>query len=358
MGQDNLLTNIKFEGRKSNFELLRLVAQYLIVFYHLLLIYIVPFNNAPLFKALELPAHIGVILFVLLSGYFGIKPSSKGFLKLLSIFLIYSLPEICFNVSAAKDIKDIIKSLLFFSHSHFWFIRTYVYLYLLSPVINSYLKSATVRQRWFILLSLFFISIYIGTVGGDITLIDGKNVVNFIFLYIVGNTLLYYKVFFEKISINILILFFLLLNLALVTVYSVSAENLLGSIVWRLSFPYSSPLLLCNSIIFFLIFSKINIQSKAINWMAKSSLAIYLIHSNRPLFIDWDGFTVNPDGGVIGFFMQQCKICASNDFILCILLLFTALIIISIAISIDKLLSPLWQSGNRQFDRIYNFLGF
>ena len=43
-----------------------------------------------------------------------------------------------------------------------------------------------------------------------------------------------------------------------------------------------------NSVLFFLIFTKFTFYSKTINWHAKSTLAIYLIQENRPLFMSWD----------------------------------------------------------------------
>lgn len=69
----------KSKSRESNFELLRIVAMFCIVFYHLLLHYVIPAEGEEsIFYALQLPLHIGVPLFVFISGYFGIKPSVSG----------------------------------------------------------------------------------------------------------------------------------------------------------------------------------------------------------------------------------------------------------------------------------------
>lgn len=73
------MKNSKLKTRESNFELLRLVAMFCIVFYHLLLHYVVPAQgDGSVFYALWLPLHIGVPLFVFISGYFGIRPSLAG----------------------------------------------------------------------------------------------------------------------------------------------------------------------------------------------------------------------------------------------------------------------------------------
>lgn len=75
------------KARESQFELLRLIAQFFIVTYHIFLFFIYPSTNAPFHKAIWLPLHIGVILFVLISGWFGIKPSIKSFVKLVSMMV-------------------------------------------------------------------------------------------------------------------------------------------------------------------------------------------------------------------------------------------------------------------------------
>ncbi len=86
--------------RESNFELLRLVAMYFILLYHMLSFFIVKVDDAPLYKALWLPLHIAVACFVLISGYFHIKPSFKGIVKLLAPLIVCYLPlTFCESVS-------------------------------------------------------------------------------------------------------------------------------------------------------------------------------------------------------------------------------------------------------------------
>lgn len=85
------------KSRESNFELLRIVAMFMIVLYHLLMRYSYTDGHL-IYRVLQFPLHIGVILFVLISGYYGIRPSIRGLMRLLapvvvlylSIELIYS----------------------------------------------------------------------------------------------------------------------------------------------------------------------------------------------------------------------------------------------------------------------------
>lgn len=80
--------------RQSNIELLRIVAMLFIIAYHLLSFVVLPnyesTNVTP--KAMELIFHSGVVLFVLISGYFSIRLSVKSVLKLLLPILIYYVP--------------------------------------------------------------------------------------------------------------------------------------------------------------------------------------------------------------------------------------------------------------------------
>ena len=81
------------ENRNSSFELLRIIAQYMIVVYHILLFWFVLDNPGyePMFKVAWIPLHIGVILYVLISGYFGIRFSIKGLFHILSQLFVYGL---------------------------------------------------------------------------------------------------------------------------------------------------------------------------------------------------------------------------------------------------------------------------
>ena len=348
--------NTELKLRDSNMELLRLVAQFVIVLYHLFLIYVEPYSENTFYKAIQIPLHIGVILFVLISGYFGIRATSKGFLRLISMFTVFSIPEIVFSVQDAVNVKDIGKSLLFFSHTHFWFIRTYVFLYLMSPVINKFLVDISDRQRIYLLASLFFICIYVGTTKGDAALTNGKNVLNFIFLYVLGDTLRKKYCLFERFGKLLLFASFFLLNGMLVVSYCYFSNSTIGKVIWHISFPYSSPVLILSSVLFFLIFVKIKIKSGIINYFAKSSLAIYLIHANRPLFIN-----VVADEypkGVLGIFMSRIIELENNPILMISMMLALTIAIILIAIAIDKMLTPLWNFLNGRFDRLYHKIGF
>ena len=64
--------------RNSTFELIRIVAMLLVVYYHT---FYYAYGYKPenaVIGGMEVILHIGVIIFVLLSGYFGIKTTLTG----------------------------------------------------------------------------------------------------------------------------------------------------------------------------------------------------------------------------------------------------------------------------------------
>lgn len=168
------------------------------------------------------------------------------------------------------------KSLFFISKSPYWFIRTYFSLFLISPLLNYWLDNNTFKKKRYLLLVLLFISVY-GAFMGDESVSGGKNVVLFMFLYVLGDVLREKQAIFNKPSLSILVTGWIAYNVILVVVWLYLGESSLGKRLWYYSFPYSSPLLLMNAIWFFIVFSRVKLQSKFINHLAKSVFAIYIL---------------------------------------------------------------------------------
>lgn len=330
--------SIKGKNRESNFELLRIVAQYMIVFYHLFFHFTKDYQDIhPIFKGIQIPLHIGVVIFILISGYFGIKPSVKGGVKLLAMTALYYIPlELIVNIHNAQ-IKDIIKDFLFVSLTPYWFVRTYFFLYLLSPMVNNYLDQISKRERIVFIIILGYMAVWMGTIHSDSSLSMGKNVINFIFIYVIGNTLCKLGRTLNNISITSLLLYYSLFNSLIVLFWLLFHNSLMGSIIWELSFWYSSPFLIGNAILLFLVFSKLHFSSRIVNYCASSVFAIYLIHCH-PLILE------NLIGKGVSLILSFTEAKAITT-ILCFI--FYAFGITIMCIFVDKLLSPLWKFVSR-----------
>lgn len=328
--------------RESSFELLRILSQVFIVLYHICHIWQgKEYSSQPFFQAVSIPLHIGVVVFVLLSGYFTIKLKISGLVKLLGIFIIYCLPEVIYSVSTAKDLLHTVRSLMFFSNSHFWFVKTYLYLFLVSPMINLWLKHATERQRWYMVVVFGFVACYMAISKGDASVSNGKNLTNFIYFYLVGNQLYYYRDRWMNIKTSKLLLCYIVFNMAILALEYFTNGNIVGKLVKSLSFPYSSPLILIGAIMFFMIIGKQHIQSRFINYVAASSLAIYLIHGSRPYLPQLHGIVCGHLQGVAG----------NNMLLLGSYTIYT-LVVIIVCVCIDKCLTPVWSIINHVGNRL------
>ena len=329
--------------RNSIFELIRIVAMFMIVIYHLIMFFVSPYYPTESFyKGIQIPLHIGVILFVLISGYWGIKSTMKGFIKLVTMVAIYFLPiALLTDIYYGGGVKAIIKDCLFISHSPYWFIRTYLCLYLFSPVLNKYLENISAKKRKVLIVILCFISIYIGTTQGDPTLSEGKNLVNFSLLYILGNTLRTYEGIWKSLSNKYLIPLYLSLNFLLVFLYCILDSDIIRKLIWIISFEYCSPILIINGILFFIIIARYELHSKWINYIASSMFAVYLVHCQP--FIEQH---------IIRSIMEYILSIANNSLLLLLYCIFFTAIIMFVSIIIDKGFSPLWKFQEKLSSRI------
>lgn len=287
--------------RQSCFELLRLVAMLFIVLYHYLLWFVQDNPSYSELRALWLPLHVGVICFVLISGFFRIKPSSRGFIKLVVMVLVYSLPAMIYGLKNMHGWHSALHSLMFISRSDYWFVRTYLGLYLMSPLINKFLDYSSMKAKWYMLIVTGVISIYLGNITRYNLYVDGKNLVNFLFLYQLGQMLSLYFEKWEGIKTWKLLSAYIMLNALLVIGYYCTIDSRVGELLWRLSFPYCSPLLIVNALLLFMIIGRLSFKSRVLNHLSAGVFAVYLIHCSYPFIT-----------GIQCFFIQRLFSYSSN----------------------------------------------
>ena len=274
--------------RNSSIELLRIIAMWVIVFYHFHVHVLSVESDTPFFKAIQIPFHISVPIFVLISGYFGIHFSVKGFSKFVTqigfysllLLFFFSLINHFFPCPHPVTNSHIIDGLCFISRTNnLWFVRTYLLLYLLSPFWNKVLQGQNIKQRILLLTVLAFIVLYVGIVG-QVPGLDGKSIIYFLFVYTIGNTISKYNLR-EVFSSKGLFLFFILVNLSLIIIYIAFVNNTIVRLaILNIAFKYNSPICILSASVFFLFFSKLHIDNRIINKIAVSVFAVYLISEN------------------------------------------------------------------------------
>lgn len=324
--------------RNSSFELLRLFAQYMIVVYHILLFWFInngATTNLVIHKSICIPLHIGVVLYILLSGYFGIRFSLKGLIKIIANLFVYGL---IFAIIAHVLFGDKFgpTKLFFISASPFWFINIYIMLYCISPLLNSIIRTLSNKNRLILILILSWISCYIGLLGFDDTLKYGTNLIHFILLYLLGDTLALCKRKINTIPFLYILLFYVVLNTMSILLYICMVGHQYESLAYDIAFRYNSPLLIINAICVFIPFMRFEFYNKVINVLGSSCLAIYLIHSAN--------LTMQHPIKIAALFIQSVtnNICASIGLVMVL-----GLIICIVSILLDKLLYPLWHLATR-----------
>lgn len=270
--------------RESNFELLRIITMLFIVLHHYVIhgLKIAGYTNLypdshPTQTGIFINSFliIGVNVFILISGYFSINQSWKGFLRLYIICIFYNL-LISFTLGEYPFLLALKGSLRPFSHSNFWFIKDYFFLWLLSPILNSMIAGVRGNKHKFVLLLLIFaiFQFYFGWFYQREYSGDGYNLWNFMFLYLIGRFIaLHTKKNYNRKKLYLFsYIFFSILTATLMN------QTLIGKI-WFTNrlYDYNSPLIIISAVSFFLFFRNLRIKSKIINWLANSVLAVYLI---------------------------------------------------------------------------------
>ena len=183
-------------NRKSNFELLRIVAMLMIVLLHANYFSI----GAPSQEDIDLKpiasfwrilteqlCIIGVNVFVLISGWFGIKPNTKGFCSLLYQVLFWGAIITIGGIAFNTNIPFNLTARVFWFGSYYWFIISYIGLYVLSPILNSFIKTSSAKLYITVLICFFATEFIYGWIIASDSYSDGYSIISFIGLYLLAN---------------------------------------------------------------------------------------------------------------------------------------------------------------------------
>ncbi len=277
--------------RQSNFELLRIIAMLMVMVCHAIG-YVQGKDLVGISGACKMAITqffvIDVNVFVMISGWFGIRASWKGAFSLL--FQVVFIALLCFGVFLAIGLpvsfKHDLIPYLFFGYGY-WFVVSYLILYALAPVLNAFIEHASEKQFRFVLVFFFLTEFIYGFMLGTGHFDYGASPLAFIGLYLLAR---YARLYPGK-----LFSFSKWTDLGIYLIMSV-----LSMIVFWFGYKwfgmgfhlnhYDSPLAIIAALYFLLFFSKLQFQSKTVNWLAASALSIYLIHENTlvsPYYHQW-----------------------------------------------------------------------
>lgn len=227
-----------------------------------------------------------VDVFVLISGWFGIRFSMDRLKEFVFQILFFSLGGFAFFMLTSSHPLTIfnIKNLFLFNSGDYWFIKAYLILYLLSPALNSFVSSATKRQFQLMLGSyLLFMFVYGWLEPASIQFtMNGTTALSFIGLYLIGRYVRQYPPIFKNRNTYLFLYIGLSLLLALISCVMMN-YGLRVSLSSRL-YNYGNPLVILSSVSLLLYFSRLKFHNNIVNVIAASSLAVYLFHCNEYVF--------------------------------------------------------------------------
>ena len=290
--------------RESNIELCRIIAMLLVLLLHanyfslgeveLKDIEVAPFDS--FLKALgEQLCIICVNVFILISGWFGIRANIKGGVSLLFQVYFYHILIVLLFIFIGEIVPIItILNGFYFGHPY-WFIPAYLILYAISPILNSFIESATPRLFASVLISYFLMEFIYGWLTNKGAYNAGYTAISFIGLYLLAQFIRKYSSPLKNIGVFTNFLLYFVLSIMPVVLFFVTGHkfNILA---------YSSPFVILSSVFFFLAFNKMKLSNNVINYLACSSLSIYIVHLHPLIcqhFIDLMNAAFNLLGGYV-----------------------------------------------------------
>ena len=298
----------KVKIRESNFELLRLIAMIMVVVVH------VDFGTVGWPTATDLQDQFGTIVmkilvesfcivcvdvFVLISGWFGIRPNAKklaGFFfqcLFFSIGLWLACP--LWGVERISSIKEIIKN---FMCLEYWFVPAYLCLLILSPVLNSFIEKGGEKEIKTVIVAFFAFQLAYGWLVDTCGFGFGYSTLSFIGLYLLGR---YLKLYSHKLSSLSCRTDFVIYAVSCSLIASLEILLLRNGVQKYALFFYNSPLVIIASVFLILGVSKIHFQSKVVNYIAASTFSIYLFHLHPAIFPVFQRYVVQVFSNYSGF---------------------------------------------------------
>lgn len=261
--------------RQSNIELCRLASILLVMLVHTTH---QSLGNDMALGALLLEGFsvIGVNVFILITGYFSATPKKTSLINLAFICLFWTVIKVICRYVFNQPLS--VKYAFFITSSN-WFIASYIGLLFLTPILNVFCNIVSKRTLWGGVIALIIIELWfdwlppapIVGIGAQ----SGYSVLSFAILYLMARAIRLYGLpqWFKKNS------FFIYVGCSLMLGFSAYIGTMLGHDVTGLCFPYINPIVIISSVAFLMMFERLNITSKFINHLAKSTLAVLLGHS-------------------------------------------------------------------------------
>lgn len=270
-------------NRLSNIEILRIVSMLFIVIWHTIGhgikdIDTIPSFDKNLISCLQSFIIVHVNCFVLITGYFGIHTNIKKLLRFIILIAFYVL--IINAIALIITEKYISFSILFpISRSPYWFVNSYLCLFITAPFINIFIKNINQYQYWKLLLILAFVNVYLGFIHHNPINVNGYNYSQFVFLYFIGRYINIYKWNIKQYNSTKWLQLYIITSLIFIIFRYICSKLEISNYINVIA--YNNPIVIMESICIFMCFKMLKIKdNNVINFIAKSAFSVYLIHDH------------------------------------------------------------------------------
>lgn len=221
--------------------------------------------------------------FVVISGYFGIRWKWKGLFNYL--FQISFWGGLIYLITYFIGLHDfsgvkILQNMTCFLHTGNWFFVAYLGLYMLSPILNAFIESASEKKMLYMTFAFFLFQTIFGWILKHEEFYYGLTTTSLIGWYLIGGMLrkTSLKCFHLSAKMNFLVFLgvgFLCVIINVATIYVGIEKDI---------YSYISPLQVIQTTYLFLCFKELHITKgqRVITFLSSSAFAGLLIHS-------WEG---------------------------------------------------------------------
>jgi len=284
-------TQVVENKRNSSLELLRIICMILIILYHYVLhgIKITTIDSMHIFNGILtcimiIGGRLSCNVFILITGYFLIKQKTnvKKVIKLLIKIFVYSVGiyVVLRYLNLVKtDGETLKKQFLPIIYGN-WFVMYYIMIYILSPFLNKMINGLDKISHFRLICIMILIWSLIPTItdfSWSFSSIDA-----FLVMYLIGAYIRLYPRERTNNKINIIILIIgvlILIAFSIFLAYKTPTFKNAKDFFWELN----NLFMVIVAIYLFKVFVNMHFVCKPINYIASSTLGIYLIHDNKIL---------------------------------------------------------------------------
>lgn len=275
--------------RQLNIELLRIIAMLMVMGLHANFTSLKSPSTDIIFTAggltrvfLEFMCLVAVNVFVMISGWFKIRPSLRGFCNFMwqviyIVGILWIIGVSFFNLPANH--KTILAIVGLYGGGG-WFVASYIGLYILAPVLNAFVEHYSLKYITYTVIAFFTFEFLWGNTLSVDFIIAGYSTFSFIGIYLFSGLL---KKIDLKYAYRYYLYIFLLSVFLNVCIYVMASKAGLISIR-DMTLNYINPLIIIGAASLLLYFSKIDIPNRnrllnrIIIWISSSCFAAYLLH--------------------------------------------------------------------------------